>query len=286
MRPQRGRGRVPGSEAAQLSSRCTAGSPLASHGAARRGRGPRGTGLGTARGAAQHLGLQWHRQRLREPGGRVGRAGRAEEPPESAARHPAPLARPGRAWAGRLHVPAAHPRAGAPRRAVRAGLLRRSPRQGSPSGGGAAGPGRRVRPSGSARGPGRAGPTRGGGSTRPAGKAPSRRRSQPGAGPGAGSCSTPGLAQAPPAALGTERTGRVGHFAGNFSLFPYFLPARGQVQQLLGLPPRGFRPEWESPALGFLGESPHSPPIPILPGGGPSFPTSCCRPEGSARAHS
>lgn len=38
-----------------------------------------------------------------------------------------------------------------------------------------------------------------------------------------------------------KRVGCVSDFAGNFSLFPYFLPARGQVEQLLGLIPKRFQ---------------------------------------------
>lgn len=217
--------------------------------------------------------------RARRPGG-PGRAGRGA--PGVCSPAPSPF---GQTWARLGWPPARAGRTPEGRRATQ-GRAGRAFKEEPAPGLSLRGRRRGAGPAGPSERPGRAGPTRGGGSTRPAGKAPSRRRSQPGAGPGAGSCSTPGLAPAPPAALGTERTGRVGHFAGNFSLFPYFLPARGQVQQLLGLPPRGFRPEWESPALGFWGNHPTPPPIPILPGGGPSFPTSCCQPEGSARAHS
>lgn len=47
----------------------------------------------------------------------------------------------------------------------------------------------------------------------------------------------------------------VGHFAGNFSLFPYFLPTYGQAEQLLNLRPRSCQAKQSGQfqALGWAG---------------------------------
>lgn len=178
----------------------------------------------------------------------------------------------------------------------------RALRLGSPSAGGAAGPGsagRRLRPPaglcgvGDERfvGVGRRGAP-GPGLWRPEGgrgHAAEEALLRPGSQPwdlarrgtlGEASFSRPGLTLCSQVSHGIKRIGCVGHFAGNFSLFPYFLPARGPVEQLLSLPPRRLQARvWTNRGSAFSGWSAHSipGPTPVFPPGRvePSFPTPC-----------
>lgn len=85
---------------------------------------------------------------------------------------------------------------------------------------------------------------------------------------GEGSFSKPGLTLCNQVSHGIKRIGCVGPFAGNFSLFPYFLPAHGGVEQLLSLTPRRFQAKvWRARGSGFSGGSTHPilTPIPGFP---------------------
>ena len=99
--------------------------------------------------------------------------------------------------------------------------------------------------------------------------------------PEEGSFFKPGLKLCSQFSHGIKRIGCVGHFSGNFSLFPYFLPSCGQVEQLLGLTPRRFQTKKDRDS-GSSGASfqptPTSTPV-FLREGGTLRPTPCCNPE-------
>lgn len=210
-------GWAPGCEAAPR----PAGAPQLSrsHSAEQPGtRGPPGTGLGAdlAPGGSTGPG-----RGCESPGGRGGPGGAGWEPPGAPALLPL-----GEAWtrlgraAGtcRPHTRGADtPHRSAPGVALRGRRGPAAPSRGSlrSRAGGSA-------PAGTHAGPGLAGPTRRGGSgdregfPPPALAAPS---------PGERSFCRRGRAKRPPASRGAERIRRGRHFAGNFSLSPYFLPA-------------------------------------------------------------